>query len=84
MLGRRLQLIESAQEPSLDGKSPDVYHAEDVMGNSERPSGAVVAPTLEAEAASRLMACAQIAKELRKAESSGQRSKPEKLAANGG
>ena len=70
VLGRRIQLIESAYELSADGKSPDFFHIEDIMGCSERTSGAVIAPTLEQEAATRLRARAENSEELRKAKDS--------------
>ena len=67
LLGRRLQLIESAYEMSGDGKAPDFFHSQDMMGFSERASGAVVSATLGAESAARLKSRAEIEKELRKA-----------------
>ena len=67
LLMRRLQLIESAYEISRDGKSPDFFHAEEMMGTLRRPSGAVIANTLEQEAGERLKQRAEIEKQLKKA-----------------
>ena len=64
---RRLQLIESAYEVSKDGKSPDFFHAEEMMGTLQRPSGAVISGTLEKESGERLSQRAEIEKQLKKA-----------------
>ena len=66
LLMRRVALIESAYEQGSHGK-PDFFHAEEVMGFLTRPSGAVIAPTLELEVAERLKSRAEIAKQLGKA-----------------
>ena len=70
LLGRRLQLIESAYEVSKDGKTPDFFHAEDLMGMHNRASGAVISSTLESETSERLKARAEITKQLTKAKAS--------------
>ena len=67
LLMRRLQLIESTYEISKEGKSPDFFHAEEMMGTLQRPSGAVIAGTLEREAGQRLQQRAEIEKQLKKA-----------------
>ena len=67
LLGRRMQLIESAYEQSRDGKTPDFFHAEEMLGAPERPSGAVISSTLEKETADRLKEKAEIYKQIRKA-----------------
>ena len=41
LLSRRVQLLESAYELAKDGKNPDFFHSQDIMGYSERASGAV-------------------------------------------
>ena len=83
LLGRRLQLIESAYEMSGDGKAPDFFHSQDMMGFSERASGAVVSATLEAESAARLKGRAEIEKELRKAKG-GSKAQPRPPKEGGG
>ena len=70
LIGRRIQLIESAYEHSKDGRTPDFYHAEEMIGTSERASGAIIAPTLEKETAERLKDRAEIQKQLRKSKES--------------
>ena len=72
ILCRRAQLIESAFELSKDGKTPDFFHAEDMMGLSNQQSGAVVSSSLERATAERLKARAEIAKEVRKARANTQ------------
>ena len=69
-MGRRLQLIESAYEQSKDGRTPDFYHAEEMIGTSERASGAVISSSLERETAERLKDRAEITKQLRKSKES--------------
>ena len=63
-------MIESAYEQSGDGRTPDFYHAEQMLGTAERASGAVIASTLEKETAERLRSRAEISKELRKSKES--------------
>ena len=65
-----MQLIESAYEQSRDGRTPDFYHAEQMLGASERASGAAISATLERETAERLKDKAEITKQLRKAKES--------------
>ena len=85
LLGRRMQLIESAYEHSRDGKTPDFYHAEEMIGTSERASGAIIAPSLERETAERLKDRAEIQKQLRKSkEALTNPEKPPKKTTPGG
>jgi hypothetical protein len=59
-------LIESAYEIGAGGR-PDFFHSEEVMGYLTRPSGAVIAGSLEVEVAERLKARAEIQKQLSRA-----------------
>ena len=68
---RRAQLIESAFDLSRDGKNPDFFHSQDMMGLSDKRSGVVVAPSLEKSTAERLKNRSEIAKEIRKARPQG-------------
>ena len=69
---------------SGDGKAPDFFHSQDMMGFSERASGAVVSATLESESAARLKSRAEIEKELRKAKGGSKaQSRPPKEGGGG-
>eukprot|EP00969_Alexandrium_andersonii_P095289 4209214-Alexandrium_andersonii.AAC.1 len=56
ILRRRAQLIESTFELSRDGKTPDFFHSEEMVGLSSRQSGVVIAAGLEKATAERLAA----------------------------
>ena len=78
ILVRRAQLIESAFDLSRDGKTPDFFHSQDMMGLTDRENGVVVAASLEKSTAEHLKARAEIAKEIRKARTGGGKGKGKK------
>jgi hypothetical protein len=69
LVTRRAQLLESVYAFAKEVKTPNFFHAEDMIDLFQQRDGSVRFPTLEEETADRLQFRAQIQKEIRKSKS---------------